>query len=96
VVDDLHTCEAKANGHKFCKHTVARRLLQRYVERLGTAEVTCETRTVRNWSAGTGHTVVEGKRLTTKPAKSSMLAEASNAPILPRTATGEKCGTIDV
>lgn len=90
VVDDSHTCEAKANGHKFCKHTVARRLLRRYVERLGAEQVTCETRTVRNWSARDGHQVVEGKRLTTKSAKSSMLAESERERHALKPAVAEK------
>jgi hypothetical protein len=108
VVDDSHTCEAKANGHKFCKHTVARRLMTRYVERLGASEVTGETKAVRNWQAGVGHTVVETKRVVVSDArgvkeirgevrrKPSMLDAARNVPLLKRTASGEKYGAIDV
>ena len=47
VVDDAHTCEATANGHKFCKHTIARRLMLRYSERLAASELECKTVTVR-------------------------------------------------
>jgi hypothetical protein len=63
VVDDAHSCDATANGHKFCKHTVARRLMLRYVERLGASEATGETRTVRTWQA------VETKRVTVSDAQ---------------------------
>ncbi len=69
VVDDGHACEATQNGHKFCKHTIARRLMLRYVERLGASEATGETRTLRNWQAGVGHDVVETKRLTVSDAR---------------------------
>jgi len=33
-VDENHTCEAVANGHTACRHRAARRLMQRYTERL--------------------------------------------------------------
>jgi hypothetical protein len=34
TVDDQHVCAATTNGHKQCKHLVARRLMQRYAEAL--------------------------------------------------------------
>jgi hypothetical protein len=33
-IDAHHTCEAVANGHTACRHRAARRLMQRYTERL--------------------------------------------------------------
>jgi len=33
-IDENHTCEAVANGHAACRHRAARRLMQRYTERL--------------------------------------------------------------
>ncbi len=89
TVDDAHTCEALANGHKFCKHTVARRLMQRYIERLGATEAQAETKRVQNWSAETGHVVVETKR-------ASMLTEAGQAVMVKRTVKGEKYNGMDV
>ena len=84
IVDNTHTCEALANGHKFCKHTVARRLLKRYAEKLNAATVEVETKAVCNWSSRTGHEVVETKRQTV-----STLAKAEAAVYVPRTLKGE-------
>ena len=41
-VDDHHTCEACANGHRACKHRAARKLMQRYTERLAAAPLSPE------------------------------------------------------
>jgi hypothetical protein len=75
TVDDAHTCEAMANGHKFCKHLVARRLMQRYTEALGVAAVAVETQRVQNWSAKDGHQIVETKRASVIPASGDVRAQ---------------------
>jgi hypothetical protein len=62
VIDDAHTCEATANGFKFCKHSIARRLMLRYTQNLGVAAATME--------AQRGHEVVTTKRLHVEPSKS--------------------------
>lgn len=74
VVDDSHTCEATANGFKHCKHQVARRLMQRYSERLALSEIACETRRVQNWSSRDGHQIIEGKRYSVTPASRALAA----------------------
>lgn len=55
VIDDKHTCEAIENGHKFCKHAVARRLMQRYTEALGVTAAEGENKLINPapmaWSA---------------------------------------------
>jgi hypothetical protein len=38
--DENHTCEACANGHTACKHRAAKRLMERYTERLTKAAPT--------------------------------------------------------
>jgi len=69
IVDDTHTCEATQNGHKHCKHIIARRLLQRYFETSGQPEVVAEKKIqrVQNWSSREGHTVQEFPRVTITP-----------------------------
>lgn len=43
VIDEQHTCEAQANGHKACKHKAAHRLMVRYLERLKAFEAQSQT-----------------------------------------------------
>jgi cobalamin biosynthesis Mg chelatase CobN len=95
IVDDAHTCEATANGHKACKHLVARRLLQRYTEACAASAVVCERSRVQNWSVKEGHAVREFARVNHIPAPSRM-AEAAAAPLMRRTIKGEKCGGVDI
>lgn len=95
VVNDQHTCEATAKGNRYCKHLVARRLMQRYTEALGVAAVEVETKRVQNWSAKDGHQIVETKRASVAPALPRM-AEAVAAPLMPRTIKGEKYAGVDI
>jgi hypothetical protein len=95
VVNDQHACEATANGHKACKHQVARRLLQRYTEACAASTVVCERSRVQNWSVKEGHTVREFARVNHTPTPSRM-AEAAAAPLMRRTIKGEKYAGVDI
>lgn len=37
-VSETHSCQATENGHKACKHVAARRLMQRYHEKLSAVD----------------------------------------------------------
>jgi len=59
VIDEAHKCEAHDNGHKFCKHSVARRLMMRYTQNLGIAAAQNKPKRQRQRPAVETHRVVE-------------------------------------